>query len=276
MSKLKMLTMKKMMFLIWPMLLAFFPHSTLLAQQQFPYPSLRDLDEKWKYIYSKDNIDVYEGKVKGEGPMAFRGVGIIKAPLLDILATLRDVDTAHEWMPNLREKRIVRIFNHADAIVYNHNHMPWPLTDRDTLLHQKLIYDKDLNMLKVTSSSVTDEAIPLYPDRVRATLYSSTIYAYPINDHETFFDFDAHFDPKGAIPNWVVNFFQQSWPYKFMTMLTQRALVNKIPHHPMFVDMVKQLKPMPANNETKEVKETKEIKKVEEANEIKKEIKAEK
>ncbi|MBF0207451.1 MAG: hypothetical protein HQK53_11235 [Oligoflexia bacterium] len=211
--------------------------------ERFNYDYLKNISDNWKFIATKDGIHLFEKGDGDESPMAFRGIGILNAPIYAVLHALREVESSYLWTPNLIQKKMVKENNYLDAITYNVNHLPWPATDRDSLLHSVLKVDNSLDkknkFINVLTKSVLHSDYPELKDKVRGVLHSSNFILRQLGPNTTYVDLDAHFDPRGLIPKWLVNYVQRDWPYKFLKGLEKRALENPIPSpHPEFVRTV--------------------------------------
>ncbi|MBF0314759.1 MAG: hypothetical protein HQK50_19215 [Oligoflexia bacterium] len=218
------------------------------AEEELPfkYDYLKDIKKSWQQIYSKDGIYVFESNHGDESPMAFRGIGVLKASVYSLLTAIREVESSKEWTPNLVSKKLLKLQNHADGITYNHNRLPWPVTDRDTVMRTVLTIDQSLDkntkFINIVSKSVEMPEAPVYTDKIRGVLHSSHLIFFPLSEDTTYVDLDAHFDPKGMIPTWVVNFVQRDWPFKFLKSLEKRAQEKPIKDpHPEFIKAVKAL-----------------------------------
>ncbi|MBF0359423.1 MAG: hypothetical protein HQK49_00335 [Oligoflexia bacterium] len=221
-------------------------HRTDRVENKFHYKYLNDLNKEWKFIHSKGGIDIYEKRVHNDSPVTFRGIGIVRAPIAAILHAVREVETAVDWTPNLSLKKIVHLNSHIDGITYNVHSVPWPATNRDTVIHSKLILETDLDpkykFLNVISKSVEVKDIPEYKDRVRAVLHRCGVILKPLGNNATYIDIDAQMDAKGMIPKWFVNFLQKDWPHDFIKSLEKHAQSHPIANpHPEFLKLIKEV-----------------------------------
>ena len=71
-------------------------------------------------------------------------------------------------------------------------------------------------------SSAENPKKPVRSGVVRGELIDSSFTLQQLGPKKTRFICEIHADPKGAIPKWVVNLFQKSWPYDTITGLRQQ------------------------------------------------------
>ena len=175
-------------------------------------------DKDWRQYYSLDGLKVYVRKRKG--PVDVRVVGEIDISVPELMSILRDAKSAPSWVPDMLTKKVLSNIGDGEAITYSITDMPWPLYDRFTVLHNKLYLDKKSKILYVSAHSVD---APLSPNNtkgmVRAYVKESYMAFVPIAKQRSYIDFMVSADPKGAIPTWVVNYYQKKWPISFLKAL---------------------------------------------------------
>ena len=166
----------------------------------------------WTKIDETDGIAVYRREVPGSDVIAFKGEGIIAAPLVRVASVVYDTARATEWIESLVEARVIRHVSDTDYVEYDHFKTPFPLKDRDFVTSSHLDYDATRKVITIRVRSVTDPAAPA-TKYVRGELVSSTFVLTPTADGKgTRVVGDVHCDPRGAVPKWLVNWFQKDWP----------------------------------------------------------------
>jgi hypothetical protein len=192
--------------------------------------------EGWKEILVNDNIKVFKKEFPGSSFTAFRGIGILKVPMPILFHVVRDVEKSHLWTPNLTEKRIIQSYNYLEAVTYNLNALPWPATDRETVLYSKLYFDEKINMFNVFTKSVDHQLAPPSKKLVRGIVHDCNFYFKPVPEG-TLVDLEAVIDPKGSIPAWIVNMLQKKWPALFLLKMEEYSLKNQFLPEPIFVKL---------------------------------------
>jgi len=186
-------------------------------------------DGKWNFIKERKGFKIYSREMPGSDILGFKVEGNIDAPILDVMATLRDVQLATEWQPDLKEKVTIKEIGDDEAITYSRVDMPWPLDDRDYVIHNKLLVHKEKKLLYVISKSTDVKGWEKGRRAVRANIGYSNIGLRPVSDNKTYVEWTLFGEPNGNIPNWVVNFYQQSFPIGFFKAVSDRANSKKIP-----------------------------------------------
>ena len=181
------------------------------------------LEENWEHLLSDGGFEVYGQKIPGSDIFASKVVGNLNAPIQNILTVLRDVENSHIWIPGMIEKTTIKNISDIEAYTYSADHLPWPFTDRDMVLHNKLVLDYEKKLLCVETKSVELPNHPLKDGLIRANLRYSNLGTRPVDEHKTYVEMVLFIDPMGHIPDWLVNMLQKGWIINFLAGLEKRS-----------------------------------------------------
>jgi len=189
-------------------------------------------DAGWQQIKQSDGITVYKRVVEGSPLKEFRGRGTIDAPVAAILAVFNDVPHATEWMDSCNGSRVVENGSDTEKVVYNRTHAPWPVADRDAVLHNVARFDEAARKVELDFWSVDDAKAPPVKGVVRMPFLRGHWILWPSADGRTTrVEYQVHANPGGALPNWLVNYVSRDLPFKTIEGL--RAQVKRR-HYPDF------------------------------------------
>lgn len=174
---------------------------------------------KWEELYSKDKLSFFSRPVKHSDVLAFSAKGEVEISLVEMLAILRDVEGTKEWDKNSSVKKTIRNISDIEADTYSVSSMPWPITDRDLVMNNKLRLDLPNNFMIVDGYSIKHKDYPRKENRVRAKMGIARFKLRPVTDTKTYIEMYIHIDPKGSIPKWMVNFVQKDMPYEYLKNL---------------------------------------------------------
>jgi hypothetical protein len=177
----------------------------------------------WEKIDDEDGIKVFRKEVPGSPLVAFRGEGMIAAPLEKLLWVLADNAHRTDWVDRLKKSVVLSTTGNYEYVVYQHFSLPFPISDRDYVYRGRATRDKH-GVVTLDIASVTHPKAPATVG-VRAHLIGSRYVLTPKGPDKTYVVVEVHTDPKGAIPTWLVNLIQKSWPMK--TLKGLRAQVAK-------------------------------------------------
>ena len=159
-----------------------------------------------------DGIQIFRKEVKGSGLVAFRGIGIVDAPLPLVATAIFDTDRRRKWVAGLVDSRIIRWGAKDSFIEYDHIRMPLFLKDRDFVSIGKMSFDLSKKEMVFRYQPSDDPSAPR-TKHIRGELIDTIFILSSIdNDKKTRVDAEFLCDPKGWIPKWVVNFYLKVWP----------------------------------------------------------------
>jgi len=175
----------------------------------------------WETIAERDGITVSRRPVQGRGFPQLRAVGEVPGTPYEILAVLLDVPAHVKWLPDCIESRTLRRLDAWRSIIYTRTDAPWPVSDREAVIENEVIFLDPPRKVKVTF-----DALPA-PDVAHAdgTVRMNTVNGYysieAIDDRRSLVQYELDADPAGALPAWLVKY--QSTRNPFQTIAGLRA-----------------------------------------------------
>lgn len=169
-------------------------------------------DRNWEFQTEKNGISVYKAFMPGTKIAGARGEAIIKSPMNRILFVLSDVENAGQWIDRLTVSKVLERNGLLETVVYQEFSLPWPISDRNFVFRGKA-HKEDDGRVVIELKSEDNKLAP--PSKgVRGELIESKYVLTPISETETKLEVEIFADPKGAIPTWLINLIQKSWPIK--------------------------------------------------------------
>ncbi len=200
-------------------------------------------DDGWRKISQKDGIKVYTKQTKDSPIQYLRAKGKIEASVENICAILRNVEHATKWTPNLLVRRYVENISDTEAILYDVSNMPWPVIDREMVLHHKLSTSADKEFLVLSFKSIEHPSMKKKTENIRAQVKLGEIKFKPVDGGEkTYIEMTVLVDPAGSIPVWVVNLLQVSIPYDFLMALNTYAVDTEFKPLPGVQALIEEVK----------------------------------
>jgi hypothetical protein len=186
-----------------------------------------------------DGIQILRKKVDDGTLVAFRGIGIIEAPLPLVATVIFDANRRLEWIEGLDDSKIIRWGDEDSFIEYDHIDMPIFMKDRDFV--SKIIMSFDLSKKEmIFHYQPSDDPTAPRTNYIRGELIDATFILSSIdNDKKTKVDASFLCDPKGSIPKWLVNFFLKDWPKTTFRNLRKEVLKPDIAVDTRFARLLK-------------------------------------
>jgi hypothetical protein len=194
--------------------------------------------EDWKLVGNQHGVEIYRRDVPGSDVVAFKGQGAIEAPLWKVASILLDTKRAPEWAESLKESRVVRRLGPNAYIEYNHLGMPFILRDRDFVSEVLIEVDADARTFGLVYKPTDDRSIAV-TKHVRGEITAGVFQVRSIEPGKrSTLMAEIQADPKGAIPAWIANFFQRSWPLTTFQRLRSQAAKPDIAMPDEFKDLL--------------------------------------
>lgn len=210
-------------------------------------PELRSIPKsegaKWVKEKEVDGYTTYQNIGAQTDILPLKVEGVLNAPIDSIMEHLRQVDGSEKWTPDLLTKITLKDLGPRTAITYSLTDMPWPVYDRKLILHNQLYLDKERKLLFIFSKSVPFKGAPIPKRSIEAHVGYANMGFRPIDHDRTYVELTAFIDPKGSLPAWLINFYQKSWPMKFLKALEARCQTHPVKLRkglqPMLKDLLK-------------------------------------
>jgi hypothetical protein len=173
----------------------------------------------WKLSKDRDGIRVYESEVKNSNFKSIKVECVLEGTYDKLMAILNDVSRHKEWIYHSKTSNILKRNSTTDFYYYTQTSMPWPMTDRDAVVHLTMNRDSLNRFLKVTGTGVPN-FVPEKSGKVRVPRSSITWYVTMPSSTTVsiMYIFDA--DPGGSMPAWLVNMFADKGPYESFKKLS--------------------------------------------------------
>lgn len=169
----------------------------------------------WEFVNDDQGVKVWRRSVPGTTILAFRGETVFNAPIAKVSSVLDDTSRRMEWVHSAKVTKTVRPISQLERVEYNRTGVPWPLKDRDFVFHAAIKLDRQKQQVVVNVKSTEDPLKPEDSCCVRGEISHSTYHLTSIDGgKKTHIVIEIVVDPRGGIPNWIVNLFQKSWPRK--------------------------------------------------------------
>ena len=175
---------------------------------------------KWKLSKNKDGIKVYVA----ENPKSkFKSIKVectLHGTFDKLIAVLTNVDRLKDWAYNIKTSYLIKKITPYDLYYYMETSIPWPMSNRDAVVHLRIMKDSLQRFVKISAIS-EPLFIPERDDKVRIPRSNVNWYVtMPAkNTISIIYTFEA--DPGGNLPAWVANSFADKGPYESFKKLSE-------------------------------------------------------
>jgi hypothetical protein len=166
------------------------------------------------------DIKVFTREVEGSELKEFKGVTHIKADVNAFVALLKDDPQATSWMHNVIVFDVKDRINDEETVIYTVNEAPWPVTNRDVYIRSVMTADAH----GVVTSSIKAESDygDINEDYVRMPNVNGQWVFTPQAEGMVEVVYQAHANPGGSLPDWLVNSIVVETPMETLTNLHEK------------------------------------------------------
>ena len=173
----------------------------------------------WKLSKDKDGIKVYVA----ESPISKFKVIKVECTLFgtfDKLASvLTDIGHLKDWGYSTKGSYLIKKFSPYELYYYTETYLPWPMSNRDAVVHMKITRDSLQRFMSVTLTG-ENKFVPDKSGKVRVGSLNINWYVTmpTSNTINIVYTFEAN--PGGSVPAWLVNSFVDKGPYETFKKLS--------------------------------------------------------
>lgn len=158
--------------------------------------------DDWVFKNEKSGVKVYYRKTSGIYELKL--ITSIQSSLSGMIALLTEVSSYPAWGYKVVESKQLARQSDMDIVYYSKLDFPWPLDDRDIVMHNTMVQDPVTH--RITSVS---EAVPQYiPEKdgvVRIKTAKTVWNIVPGTGGWLYVEYYIYSDPAGNIPDWLIN-----------------------------------------------------------------------
>lgn len=175
--------------------------------------------------YDKENdIRVFTRHLDGSDTLTFKATTHVTGNLTAGVVLLQDAPRAKDWIFNCKIMEEVELISASQGIYYMITDMPWPVTDRDLITETQVSQDQESLAVRVDIKARND-VFPANDDFIRIREMSGYWLLTPKEGNQIEVIYEAHVDPGGGLPSWLVNSFLVDAPLN--TLRGFRRLVGE-------------------------------------------------
>lgn len=211
----------------------------LLCLLHFPSQAAPPPGSGWEEISQFEQITVYRKRVPGSAVLAYRGEGVIRAPFAKVVTAIRDTPGKPKWIDRISQAEVIREISPTERIEYMRAKIPWPVSDRDFVYRSVIEVLPAEHRLRFELKSVEDPARPETKGVVRGIVHLTQFILTSLNGGATtHIVAEAHGDPRGEIPPFLVNALQKTFPPRSLKNLMRHLKEDPVEPDPL-ADQVK-------------------------------------
>ncbi|HKI74353.1 MAG TPA: START domain-containing protein [Pseudomonadales bacterium] len=175
-------------------------------------------EDAWQLRHDDHGVKVYTRSVPGSRFEAVKATMVITARLAAAIALVRDTAACSEWESLCDHATGIKRVSTHEVYVYQVNNLPWPVSDRDVVAHVLWARDTATGGVTMTATAVPGMVAPR-PGMVRVNDAVTRWLFQPLDHGRLRITTEAHIDPGGPMPAWIINMLLVKSPVTSMANL---------------------------------------------------------
>lgn len=165
--------------------------------------------DKWVYKGEKEGIKVFHQHT--EGMLHIKLATSLKAPLSGIVSLFSDINTYPQWGYKISEARLLKRVSNTEMYYYARYDFPWPIDDRDIILHSKMEQNPVNKSIKIVNVPQPDY-LPENKGVERIKNTSTQWTFFPGEGGWVYTEQQISTDSAEGIPDWLVKMTADTGP----------------------------------------------------------------
>ena len=167
----------------------------------------------WKLTKNKDGIRVYQSEAKNSIYKSIKVECTFEGTYDKLISVLNDVSLHPNWVYNNKTSSMIKRISPTEFYYYTETSLPWPMTNRDAVVHLKMTKDSLDRFVKI-SAIAEPGYIPQKSGKVRVPQSNIQWYVTmpTAKTIQIMYTFEAN--PGGSVPAWLVNSFADKGPFE--------------------------------------------------------------
>lgn len=167
----------------------------------------------WKLTKNKDGIQVYQRDAKNSNFKNIKVECTLEGNFEKLIAIINNVSHYKDWVYNNKSTSLLKRVNGYEFYYYTETFLPWPLDNRDAVMHTKISKDSGNRVLRINSVAVPNY-IAQKGGKVRITHSDINWNVTKISSNNIRIVYTFETDPGGNVPSWLVNSFADKGPFE--------------------------------------------------------------
>jgi hypothetical protein len=174
-------------------------------------PEAKDTD--WVLKKDEDGVKIYVRRVENSKLKELKLTTTIDSKLSALTSFLSDKSNYSNWVYACEESYVLKNVSELESYHYQRTSPPWPVSDRDVVVHSIISQAPDSRIVTVKTTAVSNY-MSLKKGIVRVDKFNSSWILKPTSVNKTELEHYMSVDPGGDIPAWMINMAVTEGPSK--------------------------------------------------------------
>jgi len=175
----------------------------------------------WNLVKNNGWIQIFESSMDQSNFKRIKVECTLDGTYDKLLQVLNNVDNHKNWIYKTKDAHIIKRVSASEYYYYTETCLPWPLQNRDAVVHIKFTKDSLNRFLQIIAIGEPDYC-PVTSGKVRVPKSANSwmVTAPAPNKLHIVYVFEA--DPGGSLPAWLVNALVDKGPFESFRKLAEQ------------------------------------------------------
>ncbi len=173
----------------------------------------------WKMLGDKNGIKIYTGSIEDSKFKSVKVIADFDGTIIKLMNILSDIDNHTEWVYKTKSASVIKKINAKEFIYYTESMAPWPISNRDAIIHLTMVPEADKDILRITA--VSEPTHIAKKDGLVRIPYSKASWYVTQSANQLHIEYIFEIDPGGTLPVWLVNMMLDKGPYESFQKLRE-------------------------------------------------------
>jgi len=176
--------------------------------------------KEWTLVSNENWIRIYKSDMSASNYKRIKVECTVDGTIDKLMRVLNDVNNHKTWIYNTKNSYIIKKLSATEYYYYTETALPWPMQNRDAVVHIKFQRDNDNHSLNIVAYGEPDY-LPIVNGKVRVPRSANSwqVTVPEPNKLKIVYVFEA--EPGGQLPPWLVNTFVNKGPYESFRKLAE-------------------------------------------------------
>jgi hypothetical protein len=184
------------------------------------YLSVAFSQTNWKLSKDKDGIQVYQKDSKNSNFKSIKVECTLEGSFDKLIAIINNISHYKDWVFNNKTTSLLKRISAYEFYYYTEAYLPWPLDNRDAVMHTRITRDSLNRFIKINSTA-SPNFIPSKSGKVRISRSDINWHVTRPSSNSIHIVYTFETDPGGNVPAWLVNNFADKGPYESFKKLAE-------------------------------------------------------
>ncbi|MCP5059730.1 MAG: hypothetical protein GY937_23755 [bacterium] len=180
----------------------------------------------WETTREEQGITISRLENVGGEP-AIRGVVVIEAELVELLAVLSDDARRVEWMSRCIESRRLEERPDGSVVIYARTKGQWPVSDRDSVSESIITVSPDEGRALIELRAAESPLMPPISDAVRIPAMEGHYLLEAVSPGQTRVEYQLSLKLGGSVPGFVSAFVEEDLPFDTLGALREQVKATR-------------------------------------------------